>query len=106
MSDFKVTTNNHSRDVILWDQLTADEQKDFDYPEAAENSYFRFRGDVWSMGDFMAVSIDSTTATSAQLKDWDGVFGQSYFDAIVIRYAKDWSGQTDYEGVVVGHATW
>lgn len=106
MSDVKVTTNNHRRPILDGYELTPAERQEFDYIdwpaiEAGTDSasFFRFRGEVWDLGEFTRLE-DNGIVGSLASAGWHGAQTQSYWDAIVVRY------EDNYESVVVGHATW
>lgn len=96
-----VITNNVPRDIIDAWQLTPAERAEFDYLdwpaiEAGSDSasFFRYRGDLYDLGEFSRWS----TAPDAELRRWDGYMGESFFSALVVRFAND------NESVVVGRA--
>ena len=84
-----IKTNNVPRYVLYWYELTDAERAEFDYLDSddaqASASFFRHRGSVYDLGEFMVSSI----------KGWDGIRSDSYFSGILIRYVED------YERIVV-----
>ena len=89
-----IITNNVPRDVLLGDELTAKELEEFGYLDADEiggHSFFRYRGEVYDLGEFMV-------APSSPISDWDGYLGDSAFSGVVFRYAEN------CERVIVGRA--
>lgn len=86
MSDVKIITNNHHRDIIDASQLTEKEQEEFDYLnwEAIKDgrdsaSFFRYRGDLYDLGTF----------TRCDAPGWDGCQADSFFSATLVRYVDD-----------------
>jgi len=102
-----IKTNNVPRDVIDAYELTTDEREQFDYLDWAaiergedSASFFRYRGEVYDLGEFVANMRDTgggTTGTG-DLSAWDGFMADSFFSAIVVRYVDN------FERVVVGLA--
>jgi len=79
----KIITNNHYRPVISGYELTLDEAKDFDYmDDVTEASFFRYRGQVYSLGDFMRIEPHYEMNTWA--KGWHGYSGGSFFGGLLI----------------------
>jgi hypothetical protein len=97
----QITTNNVPRDVIdAWELDTA-ERAEFDYLdwpaiERGEDSasFFRYHGQLYDLSEFER--WDNPASPTRQ--GWDGFRSDSYFSAIVIRYADN------CERVVVGLA--
>ena len=77
----KVVTNNRRRLLINFDQLTKKEQEYFSYCKG-EGSFFRYRGNVYDMGEFMR-------NTDKNLPNWDGSAADTYFSATLVRICKD-----------------
>lgn len=101
----KITTNNVPRDVIDACQLTPAERKEFDYLpwdkiEAGEGSasFFRYRGATYDLGEFMTTTAPFGWPAMHAL-GWHGYLADSFFSAIVVRYADD-----ECERIVVGLA--
>lgn len=92
-----ITTNNRERELFALDQLSTDQQGEFDYIEGDDRftpRLFRFRDSWWDTHEF------ERAPDSLKARGWDGVMATSYWDAVVLRYF-------DRDGyVVVGHATW
>lgn len=101
MNSPTVRTNNVPRPVINGYELTEKEQKEFDYLDFGSNdhddgdgvyrSFFRYKGNVYDLGDCMRVE-----ETNELCKGWDGYYGESYFSAIVVKYVNN------FEDVIVG----
>ena len=92
-----IITNNVPRDVLLGYDLTRKELDEFDYLDADEiggHSFFRYRGWVYDLGEFMA----SAAPSDSPLSDWDGYHADTYFSGVVVKYVED------CERVIVGRA--
>lgn len=97
-----VTTNNKPRPLLSWFDLPESERADFDYIEEDERySYrlFQYRGSFYDYYEFQ------TAGNDVKALGFDGVQGQSYFDAIAVRYFDRDGYEYDNE-IVVGHLTW
>ncbi len=102
MSEMKITTNHVPRDIIDAWELTEAEQAEFDYldwPAIKDGSdsaqFFRYRGTLYDLGEF---TTTSNLPKCSALYKWDGYMAESFFSAIVVKYANE------YEQVVVGLA--
>lgn len=89
----KVRTNKVSRPIINGFELSEKEKAEFDYLKGEEldsSSFFRYRGNVFYLGNFMRCEINESGIT------WDGYAGDSYFSGTVIKLVDD------CESVIVG----
>lgn len=80
----KIITNNQPRPVITGYELSEKEKQDFDYfteDELNESLFFRYKKQVYFLGDFMRIPKNAGLPVS----NYDGVAGQSYFDGILIK---------------------
>ena len=94
----KIKTNNHPRDILSWYDLTPAERKEFDYLEEGEGSFFRYKNQVYDLGEFMR--IDANIAPHPQREGWEkwqGYTSNSYFSGVLVRYT------SGCEQVIVGH---
>ena len=80
----KIKTNNQFRPVLYWQDLEANEQSELSdsHDTVQESTFFRYRGQVYDIGEFMITQ-------SPLLSAWDGVFGTSYFSAVLVKYSDD-----------------
>lgn len=85
----KILTNHQSRPILEQHNLTTEELKEFDYLKDGEGSFFRYKGNVYDLGQFMVWNNTSKP-------NWDGYRCDSYFSGIVIKFS------TDYDEVTVG----
>lgn len=92
-----IQTNNQPRDILSWYDLTPAEQKEFDYLEEGEGSFFRYKNQAYDLGEFMR--IDANIAPHPQRDGWEkwhGYASDSYFSGVLVRYT------SDYDQVIVG----
>lgn len=83
----QIITNNQPRPLYDFYGMTKEGQDRFkDYPDAEEGSYFCYRGNWYSMADFMRT----------ELQDWEGIETDTYFSATLIRFTDD----PEYEVIV------
>jgi hypothetical protein len=97
-----IRTNNHARPVLSRWELTPKESADFDYLADDEGSFFRYRGQVYDIGEFCRViapgtkSMHPTECASPDFAGWDGYLSDSFFSGMLVRYVDD------CESVIVG----
>lgn len=109
----KIITNNQQRELIYGYQLTEKEYQDFDYlgeyqsDEMVMEQFIRYKGELYYLGDFVRIekaggrtSYFAHTDWDGSLSGWHGILTDSYFSAIVIKWA-----DSDFESVVVGRMT-
>ena len=108
MSDIKIITNFHARDIIHGYELSPAERTEFDYIDTSETTswddaeFFRYRGQLYDIGEFSAdYGITRGSGLPASLARWDGYLSDSFFSGIVVRFARDEFGP-DYDHVIVG----
>ena len=86
----KIKTNNQPRDILTWYDLTPAEQNEFDYLEEGEGSFFRYKGWVYDLGEFMR--IDASIAPHPAREGWEkwqAYAPGSHFTGVLIRYTSD-----------------
>jgi hypothetical protein len=83
---YTIKTNNQARPTLQFFQLDAKEQQtvkdQFSYltqDELEEQSFFKYRGEWYSLSDFLR--LDKDTA----FEGWDGVHSYSYFSGLLIK---------------------
>lgn len=81
----EITTNNVPREVIDGFTLSEKERAEFDFVDWAKveegtdsASFVRYRGDLLYLNDFLRDGCPS---------GWDGVFPDSHWSGLVVRYA-------------------
>lgn len=91
-----ITTNSHPRDVIEAWELSESERAQFDYLdwEAIERgdglaAFFRYRGDLYSLGEFLTTSRDFGGPRFDEFRAWDGYMPDTYWSGMLVRYAED-----------------
>ena len=90
-----ITTNNQARDVLRSYDLTEKERNEFDYLDEEQiewASFFRYKGQVYDLGEFM-----NCTQSVNGFKDWHGIQSDSFFSGLLVRYAEEYC-----ESVIVG----
>lgn len=99
----KIVTNNHPRPLLTWIELTITERKEFDYIDVNDHDevyhprFVRAYGNVYDIDDFEHIN------PSNPLKGWGGFISESFWDGIVVKYAKPFDKyQSDYDFVVIG----
>lgn len=112
MENLTVVTNNRPRQLVCFADLSEAERRDLDYIPEEEHytpRIFRYRGGVYDVNEFVRIVPRAragalsfvhahTVEEDSPLLAWDGIQTDSFFSAIVLRYAPD----TDYEEVIVG----
>ena len=96
-----VNTNHQPRDLFAASELTpaALATHGLDYIEGDDMftpRLFRYKGHIYDVSEFMAFRSPWADPSNPLAKDWDGIQSDSFFSAIVIKYAND------YESVIVG----
>src|SRR5690606_15213267 len=103
-----IITNNQPRDLISWYDLTEKEQADFDYVEDGQFSGFRYKGQVYDLGEFVRIlsrsqqnngyynSFAHTCDDGDVMLQWSGVQSETYFSGVLVKYT------SDFESVIVG----
>lgn len=89
-----IITNNVPRDIIYGYELSSKELAEFDYytaDELGDASFFRYRGHVYDLGEFMYWD----NPASPTRDNWDGFQSDSYFSGVAVRYVNN------FEQVVV-----
>ena len=91
----KLKQNHVPRDIIMWYDLTAAEQREFDWLDTDdkrnEATFFRYKGVVYALSEFM--SITPAIAPHCQRPGWekfDGYHSDSFFSGVLVRYVEDW----------------
>jgi hypothetical protein len=102
----RIITNNQSRLLLSWEELTDKERAGHDYFTAEDiangdtGDFFRYRGYCYSIAGSFTTTADYH---GTPIAEWDGVMADTFFSAIVVKYAKD-GDVTDYDRVIVGLA--
>lgn len=90
----EIITNNKPRDLLYWEDLTANQKLDFDYLEDPDlASFFKYRDQVYDLGEFLR--IDHNDALSGL--GWHGISSQGYFNGILVKL-----NDRDPDRIIVG----
>ena len=95
---YKITTNNHVRELVSFNELPKAVQSDFDYVDEEDRfspRFVRYREDWYDTSDVM-IAPDSIKALG-----WDGFNSDSHWSGMVYRYF-DRDGY-ELDGVVIGY---
>ena len=87
-----VKTNNHPRELIYWEQLTSNEQKEMNLYDAM-SPFFRYKGQVYCIDDF---------SKTDHFLGWDGYISDTFFSGILVRYPVEEWGEVVTDGIIVG----
>ena len=104
MSECKIITNGHLRDIIYGWELTEKEREEFDWIDSSDTlswddvEFFRYKGELYCLSDFMRLDRHPDSAFRA----WDGYQSDSFFSGILVKYPKEEWGDYDTERVIVG----
>jgi hypothetical protein len=77
----KIITNNHYRHILYFYELEPSEQEELkdSYDDVEESTFFRYRGQVYDLGEFMR-SEDN------RFGDWQGYHCDSFFSSVLVKY--------------------
>lgn len=84
----EIITNNVSRELIYYSELTDDEKAEKDYC-TEDDSFVRYKGQVYALIDFIRVPDDT------EFPGWDGYASDSYFSGVLLKLDED-------DGVIMG----
>ncbi len=82
MSELTIRTNGHYRPVLCWENLTEKEKAEYDIETFYNSSFFRYRGWVYTLDDFMHIGKDSGFGDG-----WDGYLNCSFFSGVLVKYS-------------------
>lgn len=82
----KIITNHHYRHWLYFCELTDAEQKEHadDYDGVQDSTFFRYRGRLYDLSDFMRVGRDHVG-----FHGFHGYKTDSYFSAVLVKYSDD-----------------
>lgn len=77
--EMKIKTNNQYRDLVSGDELTAEQQREYDYLDGdlGEYLFVVYKGMAFWIGDLSRTEQDG----------WDGVAGLSAFTAVLFKFS-------------------
>ena len=76
----KIKTNNQPRAILSWYDLTPAEQKEFDYLEEGEGSFFRYKNQVYDLENAMRIE---------GVAGWQGYYSGTAFSGALVRFTSD-----------------
>jgi hypothetical protein len=83
-----IKTNHHRYPILSWFDLSAKEQKEFEYLDTEDRkldaSFFRYKGVVYDLGEFIVIPQQATG-----LEKWDGYSSDSFFSGVLVKYVED-----------------
>lgn len=80
----QIKTNNQPRNLVSWYDLTEKEQADFDYIEDGQFNGFRYKGQVYDLGEFM-----HCTQSVNGFADWHGISSETFFSGVLVKMLDD-----------------
>ncbi len=92
MSKLTIRTNNKPRPVLSRFDLTAKESAEFDYLADDEGSFFRYKGQVYDLGEFCRVIATGasrahpTECDNPAFAGWHGYMSDSFFSGVLVKY--------------------
>jgi len=80
----EIITNHQYRMILSFFDLTEKEQKNIrdHYDTIKDSSFFRYRGNVYDLGDFMRNNDNSPFCN-----EWDGYHNDSFFSSVLVKYS-------------------
>lgn len=88
----KVVTNNKFRKLMSYYELSEAQQKkvasDYDYTDYTELSYFVYRGDVYSLDEFIRTNSMWSAGMGELFPGWDGYYSQGFCGGLVVRLSE------------------
>ncbi len=99
--EMEIKTNHQSRPLLDWWDLTEKEKKEFDYIDNEEDSmcppichillfptcrFFRYKGVIYDIKEFQTTE---TLPRQNPLKNWDGIYPDTFFSGVAIRFTGD-----------------
>jgi hypothetical protein len=83
-----IITNHTRRPLLLWQELTGKEQKNFHWLETEDERdgalFFRYRTNVYCLDEFM-----DKASQFKDFKGWDAYKSDSFFSGILIKLVDD-----------------
>ncbi len=87
----KIITNNQYRHILYFHELEQDEQDELkdSYNTVQESSFFRYRGRVYDLNEFMSVNNAlNQRGAPHEMYGWHGYHNESFFSSIVFKYSE------------------
>lgn len=86
----KIITNNHFKEILSFFDLTNKEQKEIkdNYDTIEESSFFRYRGQVYDLNEFMRVNdYLNGQGQDHPIYGWDGYHNETFFSSVLVKYS-------------------
>jgi len=86
----KIITNNQYRHILYFHELEQGEQDELkdSYDTVEESSFFRYRGHVYDLNEFMRVNNAlNGKGVKHDLYGWDGYHNDSFFSSVLVKYS-------------------
>lgn len=105
MKDVEIKTNYQPKQVFIWEQLTEKEKKEFDFDGAESMMYFRYKGNIYCLDEFMRLDNENLFPDY-----WHGYQSETFFSGVLVhlidehdadRLSLPPGGSSDF--VIVGH---
>jgi|HubBroStandDraft_3_1064219.scaffolds.fasta_scaffold11611_4 hypothetical protein len=89
-----IKTNHHQHPILSWFDLSAKEQKEFEYLDTEDRqldaSFFRYKGVTYDLGEFLVIPQHVATNTQFEgWEKWDGYSSDSFFSGVLVKYVED-----------------
>lgn len=88
MSKLQIISNYHERPVVYFWELSEEERAEFDWRGVEEETYVRYKGEVYCLSEFMRTAGNPDAA----FRKWHGYHSDSFFSGILVRYPDDGMG--------------
>jgi hypothetical protein len=85
--NLQIITDHKWKDFIYGYQLTTEEKKDYNWMDQEEletSNFFRYRGSVYSIQDFMRIENGPD-----EFNGWDGYLSDTFFSGVLIKLSED-----------------
>lgn len=104
MSETKVITNNHPRDILyIWDfskEEAVKVKEEFDWIKDWESAqFFKYNGDIYSLDEFL--TLHDHALYPEEFKGWDGYSSDSYFSGVLVKWVVEEWGEIDTDHIIV-----
>lgn len=92
----QIVSNHHSRPILSAYDLSQKEASDADICLDSTDSFIRYRGEIYSLSDFVRISKPGSEGGlfafydfDNSFSDWQGILSESAFSAMLIRISDD-----------------
>lgn len=112
----EIITTGRAYTLLMFSELKQKEREELDYVTEDTNSFFRYQGSVYDLGEFARIVPPEDLGGQHHpmvLRDWHGDYddwdcyqGESAFSMMVVRYKRLPDGDFDPERIVIGRSVW